>query len=154
MRHQGSHELYRLSDAGGRLLYVGISHSARFRLMQHVGKVWWKDVAHKEVHEYRNRAAALLAERNMIARERPIWNVHHRAPFTKEERAYRLNRLAAAVDRETEQLERAIAAARLDGHSFREIGRWAKVNHERARTIAIRINGDSRTRAEREEKSA
>src|SRR3954451_5318299 len=36
--------------------------------------------------------------------------------------------------------------------SFREIGRWAKVNHERARGIAIRINGDSRTRAEREEK--
>ena len=39
---------------------------------------------------------------------------------------------------------------RLDGKSFREIGRWASVNHERARTIAARINGDSRTREERE----
>ena len=90
----------------------------------------------------------------MIVKERPIWNTQHRPPFTAEERAYRLTRLAVAVDRETEELERSIAAARLDGHSFREIGRWAEVNHERARTIAIRINGDSRTRAEREERSA
>lgn len=153
-RHQGSHELYRLSDADGRLLYVGISHSAHFRLMQHVSKVWWKDVAHKEVQGHRNRTAALLAERNMIVKDRPIWNAQHRPAFTKEERAYRLTRLAVAVDRETAELEQAIAAARLDGHSFREIGRWAKVNHERARGIAIRVNGDSRTRAEREEPSA
>ena len=50
-RHQGSHELYRLSNADGRLLYVGISHSAHFRLMQHVSKVWWKDVVHRVFNE-------------------------------------------------------------------------------------------------------
>ncbi|MFZ3473107.1 hypothetical protein ACODT3_10765 [Streptomyces sp. 4.24] len=61
-----------------------------------------------------------------------------------------LQRKAAAVDRTKTDLDEDIAAARLDGKSFREIGRWAGVNHERARTIAIRINGDSRTRAERE----
>ncbi|MER6540109.1 hypothetical protein ABT215_41365 [Streptomyces sp900105755] len=148
-RHQGSHELYRLFDADGRLLYVGISHSAHFRLMQHVSKVWWKDVARKEVRGHRNRAAALAAERKMIVKDRPIWNAHHRPAFTKEERAYRLTRLAAAVDRETLELERAIAAARLDGHSFCEIGKWADVNHEQARQICIDINGDSRTGAER-----
>lgn len=58
---------------------------------------------------------------------------------------------AAAVERAEKQLDADIAAARLDGHSFREIGRWADVNHERARSIAIRINGDSRTLAEREQ---
>lgn len=62
-----------------------------------------------------------------------------------------LGRKAAAVERADQQRDADIAAARLDGHSFREIGRWAKVNHERARSIAIRINGDSRTRAEQQE---
>lgn len=61
-----------------------------------------------------------------------------------------LQRKAAAVDRIKAELDEAIAAARLDGKTFREIGTWAGVNHERARTIAIRINGDSRTRTERE----
>ncbi|MER7814527.1 hypothetical protein [Streptomyces sp. NPDC096153] len=60
-----------------------------------------------------------------------------------------LHRRAAAVAKAKEALDEDIAAARLDGHSFREIGKWADVNHERARTIAIRINGDSRTRVER-----
>lgn len=55
-----------------------------------------------------------------------------------------LARRATAVERADQQRDEDIAAARLDGHSFREIGRWANVNHERARTIAIRINGDSR----------
>ncbi|MEU7416721.1 hypothetical protein [Streptomyces antibioticus] len=57
---------------------------------------------------------------------------------------------ATSVERAKEALDTDIAAARLDGHSFREIGGWAGVNHERARTIAIRINGDSRTRDESE----
>lgn len=62
-----------------------------------------------------------------------------------------LHRRAAAVERAKEAMDQDIAAARLDGHSFREIGGWAGVNHERARSIAIRINGDSRTSAERAE---
>lgn len=61
-----------------------------------------------------------------------------------------LSRRATAVERAKEALDHDIAAARLAGHSFREVGAWAGVNHERARTIAIRINGDSRTHAERE----
>lgn len=65
-----------------------------------------------------------------------------------------LSRRATAVERAKEALDAGIAAARLDGHSFREIGGWAGVNHERARGIAIKLNGDSRTRAEREEKTA
>lgn len=60
-----------------------------------------------------------------------------------------LQRKAAALARAKEALEEDIAAARLDGKTFREIGRWAGINHESARTVATRINGDSRTRAER-----
>lgn len=61
-----------------------------------------------------------------------------------------LGRRAATVSRAKEALDADIAAARLDGHSFREIGRWADVNHERARTIARTINGHTRTREEEE----
>lgn len=64
-----------------------------------------------------------------------------------------LGRRAQAVDRAKEALDAGIAAARLDGASFRDIGRWAGVNHERARGIAIKVNGDSRTRIEREERT-
>jgi hypothetical protein len=61
-----------------------------------------------------------------------------------------LGRRSSAVERAKEALDADIAAARLDGHSFREIGRWANVNHERARGIARTINGHTRTRDEEE----
>ena len=59
-----------------------------------------------------------------------------------------LRRRRAAVDRANDALETDVAAARLDGLSFRDIGKAAEINHERARQIATRINGDSRTRTE------
>ena len=69
-----------------------------------------------------------------------------------------LTRRDATIKRAELLRDQDIAGARLDGHSFREIGRWAGVNHERARQICIDINGDSRTGAERpvsgKEKSA
>lgn len=61
-----------------------------------------------------------------------------------------LGRRAQAVERAKETLDADIAAARLDGHSFREIGRWGGINHERARGIARTINGHTRTRDEEE----
>jgi hypothetical protein len=61
-----------------------------------------------------------------------------------------LGRRATAVARAKEALDADIAAARLDGHSFREIGRWADVNHERARGVARTINGHTSTREEEE----
>jgi hypothetical protein len=57
-----------------------------------------------------------------------------------------LRKRATAVTRADQARDDDIAAARLDGHSFREIGRWAGVNHESARGVAIRINGNSLTR--------
>lgn len=62
-----------------------------------------------------------------------------------------LRRRAISVSRAIESRDQDIAAARRAGHSFREIGRWADVNHETARTVAIRINGDPRTQAELDE---
>lgn len=61
-----------------------------------------------------------------------------------------LGRRAEAVKRAKGALDEDIAAARLAGHSFREIGRWADVNHERARGIAKAINGHTGTQADAE----
>ena len=60
-----------------------------------------------------------------------------------------LARRDATIKRAEILRDQDIAGARLDGHSFRDIGRWANVNHERARQICIAINGDSRTGVER-----
>lgn len=65
-----------------------------------------------------------------------------------------LRRRTATIERNEEARRQDVAAARLDGCSFREIGTWAKINHERARQICIDVNGDSRTRAEREAEDA
>ncbi|MEU1800856.1 hypothetical protein [Streptomyces sp. NPDC019937] len=60
-----------------------------------------------------------------------------------------LRRDTKAIEQREETRRQHIAAARLAGHSFREIGSWASMNHERARKICIKVNGDSRTSAER-----
>jgi hypothetical protein len=59
-----------------------------------------------------------------------------------------LERRATALTNARKALDADIASARLDGHSFREIGTWAGVNHETARVTATRINGSSKTRDE------
>ena len=70
--------LYRLYDGAGRLLYVGITNSPRHRFGQHAAtKVWWGQVAVRELAYYPNRAAVEEAERYAIRRERPLHNVVH-----------------------------------------------------------------------------
>lgn len=57
-----------------------------------------------------------------------------------------LRRDTKAIEQREQTRREHIAAARLDGHSFREIGAWAGINHERARQICIDVNGDSQPR--------
>ncbi|MFD4830175.1 hypothetical protein ACFWPV_10015 [Streptomyces uncialis] len=67
---------------------------------------------------------------------------------TEEGWEQQLRRRAATVRRAVEALDESVAAARLRGGlSFREIGNAAEINHERARTIATRINGHTKTQA-------
>lgn len=60
----------------------------------------------------------------------------------------RLRKRAAAVKRAESALKQDVAAARLEGLSFRKLGEWAEVNHETARTICAEVNGHTKTRAE------
>lgn len=67
--------LYRLYDAGYRLLYVGVADDPGDRWSQHaLTSSWWPDVAIKTLEWYPNRRAALDAETKAIAAESPVHN--------------------------------------------------------------------------------
>jgi predicted GIY-YIG superfamily endonuclease len=79
------HQLYRLTDAKGVLLYVGISYSAIARLAQHKdGKAWWPDVAAVGITDLGEitRQEAEAMEREVIRAERPLHNVTHNGKTT------------------------------------------------------------------------
>jgi DNA-binding transcriptional regulator YhcF (GntR family)/predicted GIY-YIG superfamily endonuclease len=68
--------LYRLYDADGELLYVGITNKPRHRFGQHRRtKPWWPRVANKEVVWFDSPTDATQAERAAIAAEKPSQNV-------------------------------------------------------------------------------
>lgn len=66
--------LYRLYDADGRLLYVGIAQDPEKRWSQHSRTkraTWWPLVARKTVEWFPNREAADAAETIAINNEKP-----------------------------------------------------------------------------------
>jgi len=73
-----SQALYRFFDAGGRLLYIGISLNPGVRWKQHrADKPWWTEVATVTVEAHPDRTAVQAAEREAIRAERPRYNVAH-----------------------------------------------------------------------------
>jgi hypothetical protein len=75
-RHQGRTALYRLYDAAGRLLYVGVSHKPDVRWGQHSEeKEWWPQVDRRAIEWHDSRGSAERAELLAIADERPAYNV-------------------------------------------------------------------------------
>lgn len=72
---RGRTALYRHFDAGGQLLYVGISLSAVQRLAQHkTGSEWFPKIARVDIEWLPSRAIALRAEAAAIERENPLHN--------------------------------------------------------------------------------
>lgn len=70
--------LYRLFDAEGALLYIGIAVDPNTRWRVHAGeKTWWTEVASKTVEWFQNRLLAQAAEAEAIAIEAPRYNVEH-----------------------------------------------------------------------------
>jgi predicted GIY-YIG superfamily endonuclease len=67
--------LYRMYDAGGTLLYVGISLRLLERMAAHrQDKPWWPDIATIRVEYFPDRSEALQAESTAISAECPIYN--------------------------------------------------------------------------------
>jgi hypothetical protein len=65
--------VYRLFDAHGRLLYVGMTSRAG-RWFEHLSRDWWPDVAHATVEHFPTREDAAVAETNAIRNESPLHN--------------------------------------------------------------------------------
>ena len=79
--------LYRLWNADGELLYIGISKSAMRRLTDHQkGKSWGDEVSQVTIENVATRAEAERLEADAIASERPKYNVTHAHKATNEER--------------------------------------------------------------------
>lgn len=75
---QGRTGLYRVFDATGKLLYIGISQNPDVRFSQHSQiKDWWRDVVERRVEWHPSRKEAELAEKTAIQTEKPHWNINH-----------------------------------------------------------------------------
>lgn len=157
--------VYRLMNAEGALLYVGITADITARLGRHrATKAWWPQVAELATEKYPNRAAALAVEQSAIANENPIHNKARGglrdavggAPVGRVERTTMRIESApapaptapAAPDASTdEELARAtdlVLAAREDGHRYGR-GRLARdlgVTPDRARKLLEKIDAE------------
>lgn len=72
--------LYRLFDADGRLLYIGIAKNPTVRWQQHArdkADTWWPDVANKKLEWFDARSEAEAAEVAAIRSEGPPYNDRH-----------------------------------------------------------------------------
>lgn len=74
-----SEHLYRMYDAEGTLLYIGISKSAIKRLTQHmVEQPWVQQIAKVDIEQLEcDRTTAMQIEREAIIDEKPKYNVVH-----------------------------------------------------------------------------
>lgn len=70
----GSEMVYRLYDAKGSLLYVGVTNDYKTRMRSHAEKSWWPEVRASRVVHYDTRQLAIEAEARAIREEHPIHN--------------------------------------------------------------------------------
>jgi predicted GIY-YIG superfamily endonuclease len=76
----GVQHLYRMFDADGRLLYVGISSRMPRRMADHNKfSRWFCNVAQIKLEKFGTRELVVQAEANAIKAEKPKYNVHHKA---------------------------------------------------------------------------
>lgn len=76
---EGKTAVYRLYDASGQLLYVGISIAPERRWSEHAReKLWWHLVAEKRVSWHDGREQALIVEEEVERLEKPRFGDTHR----------------------------------------------------------------------------
>lgn len=91
--------LYRLFNADGKLLYVGIADDLHRRWVQHArSKAWWPEVAKKTADWHDSRGDAEKAEVKAIEEELPLYNLMHRNALATPEGAAAMARIKLAHD--------------------------------------------------------
>jgi predicted GIY-YIG superfamily endonuclease len=100
--------LYRIYDAQGVLLYVGISKTFAARLARHhQDQPWADEIAEVKCHPFPDRESAHQAEVEAIRLEKPVHNQQHKVKPSASERMYEQWDSASVEDR-----QQAIAAMR------------------------------------------
>ena len=95
--------VYRLYDAEGQLLYVGMTGNLGVRYAEHRrDKPWWSEVARRSATWYPSRKEALAVERLAIRDEGPKYN--KRGAEDEAEKA--AQRLRGKVSQDAYQLRR------------------------------------------------
>lgn len=108
--------LYRLFDASGDLLYVGVADRPKRRLANHAAvKAWWPQVARHTLTWFSTRSEALDAESNAIRDESPRYNIAGRpdGPIARAQRQGAV--VAQAMQAMKANLRERVDAAREDG---------------------------------------
>lgn len=104
------HVVYRLFDAAGRLVYVGMTGNLGRRLADHADKAWFLAVTSITLERFTNAAEAALAEDTAIDTENPLIN---QKGLSKEEadRRARVKRVRISSEKLREAEERRQRAA-------------------------------------------
>ena len=66
--------VYRIFDADGRLLYVGVSRSPLYRMAGHARSEWAREAESIDIDWFSTEHEAREAEASAIQSEQPIWN--------------------------------------------------------------------------------
>lgn len=114
--------LYRVFDADGALLYVGVGYDPDVRLRQHAAtKAWWPEASRHAVTWLESRIAALRAEADAIRTEDPAYNIR-RHPYREVVRPKLKGSVAVVSFRAARDAlgDRATAAARDGQHTVIE----------------------------------
>lgn len=87
MSNTNLHVLYRMFDAAGQLLYVGLTNNPKGRFGNHRDtKDWWDQVSTIKVESFSSREELIAAERTAIGAEKPLHNrIHNRDRIALDE---------------------------------------------------------------------
>ena len=154
--------VYRLFNAEGRLLYVGVSRQPWYRFTQHANhKPWWPLVAAVQMENFTSRGAALAAEAAAIAAEEPAHNgtsrsrAHIRTRYIDWRRPTCNTTLERVVYNRrklhewTMTHEATIEAAFRFGHTVDEIAARATMTVEEVRDLLLARGVELRSRGGR-----
>ena len=120
--------VYRCFDADGVLLYVGRTSRPRSRLKAHsILSPWWKNGVRVQIKLHKNRDASVIAERDAIRTERPLFNIQMQCPpgsprerifAAMEDGRVTLGSISLAAKLSKEEAEEELEAMQIDGLTF------------------------------------
>ncbi|MFE2140221.1 GIY-YIG nuclease family protein [Streptomyces sp. NPDC059456] len=133
--------LYRLYNATGALLYVGITCDPERRFGDHTTKGWWSTVDHGTLKWFNSESLALEAELEAILTEAPKHNIQGTKPYRERQREVALaispeKRRARSVGQQARAIQvrtlRELKAAGVPDEEAKRQALLAREEHKKA----------------------